>query len=200
MVNVRLAKAGDAGSILEIYAPHVLYNACTFETHVPSVEEFEARITKCLQKFPWLVCEIDGRIAGYVYASPHREREAYQWTCESSVYVHKDFKGKGIGRELYKTLFQLLKMQGLVNVYAGITLPNDASVRLHEVCGFQLFAEYDNIGYKLGAWQKVGWWKLQLNKHELKPSPPLLFSELNLPLLPDLLTVAANNIKARYEK
>jgi len=200
MVNVRLAKAGDAGSILEIYAPHVLYNACTFETRVPPVDEFEVRITKCLQKFPWLVCEIDDRIAGYVYASPHREREAYQWTCESSVYVHKDFKGKGIGKELYKALFQILKMQGLINVYAGITLPNDASVKLHEACGFQLFAEYDNIGYKMGAWHKVGWWKLQLNEHELKPSPPLLFSEFNLRLLPDLLAVAANNIKARFEK
>ena len=200
MVNVRLATAGDAGGILEIYAPHVLHDACTFETRVPAVAEIEARIAKCLQKFPWLVCEINSRIAGYVYASSHREREAYQWTCESSVYVHKDFNGKGIGTALYKALFQLLKMQGLVNVYAGITLPNKASVKLHESCGFQLFAQYDNIGYKLGAWHKVGWWKLQLREHELKPSPPLPFPELASSLLSELLLNASGIIKARMEK
>lgn len=177
MVKIRIAKIDDAASILKIYTPHVLQSAITFETVVPSVEDFEGRIAKCLQRFPWAVCEVDHEIAGYVYASTHREREAYQWTCECSVYVAEQFKGKGIGTTLYKTLFQILQQQGLVNLYAGITLPNEASVRLHENCGFVKFAEYDKIGYKLDTWHQVGWWKFRLNKHQLKPSPPLLFSD-----------------------
>lgn len=197
MVNVRTASTADAPGILQIYSPHVLQDACTFETQTPSVEEVEKRIAKCLQKFPWIVCEIENQIAGYVYASAHREREAYQWTCESSVYVHKDFKGNRIGTTLYKCLFQLLKRQGLVNVYAGITLPNAASVLLHEACGFTLFAEYDNVGYKMGSWHKVGWWKLRLNDYEPKPSPPLLFSEMDGLLLRESFAAAAKKIKER---
>jgi L-amino acid N-acyltransferase YncA len=197
MVKVRPATVEDAAGILQIYAPHVLHDACTFETNAPSVQGIEARIKKCLQKFPWLVCLVRDQIAGYVYASTHREREAYQWTCESSVYVHEAYKGKGIGTELYNELFQILKQQGMVNVYAGITLPNKASVKLHENCGFRLFAEYENIGYKLGAWHKVGWWKLQLNAYELKPSPPLFFPELNPSTLLNLFENAAANINAR---
>lgn len=179
MLKIRTATPADAAGMLPIYAPHVLHDAITFETTVPSVEEFEDRINKGLQKFPWLVCEEEGSIAGYAYASTHREREAYQWTCESSVYVHGKYTGRGIGSGLYGVLFQLLKLQGLVNLYAGITLPNEASVALHKKCGFTAFAGYDNIGYKLGKWHKVGWWKLQLNEYNLTPSPPLLFSHLN---------------------
>ena len=197
MVRIRIATPSDAGSILEIYRPYVLTTAFTFETEVPSEEEFRSRMHKYLQKFPWIVCEVDGVIAGYVYASTHREREAYQWTCESSVYVHEKFKEKGIGKELYKVLFTILKTQGLVNVYAGITLPNNASISLHEKCGFIPFAEYDNIGYKLGAWHKVGWWKLRLNEYEPKPSPPLKFSEMDHRLFEDLLQQAANSIRTK---
>ena len=200
MVNARIANVNDAQGILQIYTPHVLHDACTFETRVPSTDEFEARISKCLQKFPWIVCEIDNNIAGYVYASMHREREAYQWTCESSVYVHKNFKGKGIGKALYEALFQILEAQSLVNVYAGITLPNEASVRLHEGCGFRLFAEYENIGYKLGKWHKVGWWKLQINNHDPKPTPPLLFPELAPSFLSDVFSAAKKTIEARINK
>lgn len=199
MINVRIANLNDAEGILQIYEPHVLQDACTFEYRVPSVEEIQTRINKCLQKFPWIVCEIENRIAGYVYASPHREREAYQWTCETSVYVHHDFAGKRIGAALYKALFQILKTQGLVNVYAGITLPNKASVVLHEKSGFQLFAEYENIGYKLGQWHKVGWWKLQINNHETKPTPPLFFPAVDSALLTELFSIAEKSIQARIK-
>ena len=176
---VRLAKPGDAAGILEIYAPHVISGSCTFEIDVPTEEAIRQRIENGLLKFPWIVYEIDGQIGGYVYASSHREREAYQWTCECSVYVHPEFKGKGLGEKMYRVLFNMLKIQGLVNVYAGISLPNEASVRLHEKCGFLFFAGYENVGYKLGAWQKVGWWKLQLLPYLLNPPPPLKFSSLD---------------------
>jgi len=194
MVNVRIATPFDANKLLEIYAPYILTTAFTFETEVPTVQEFEARLRSYLHKYPWIVCEINGAIAGYVYASVHRQREAYQWTCECSVYLHENFKGKGIGKELYDVLFRILKMQGLVNVYAGITLPNYASVRLHEKCSFVQFAIYDNIGYKLNSWHKVGWWKLQLNELVPKPSPPVKFSEMHFQLFASLLEQTANHI------
>lgn len=194
MLKIRTATADDAAGMLQIYAPHVLHDAVTFETAVPSVEEFEGRINKGLQKFPWLVCENEGSIVGYAYASAHREREAYQWTCESSVYVHDKYAGKGIGSCLYGVLFRILKVQGLVNLYAGITLPNEASVKLHENCGFTAFAGYDNIGYKLGKWHKVGWWKLQLNEYAPTPSPPLLFPQLNPSFLIATFEDASKNL------
>lgn len=197
MVIVRVATPEDAKSILDIYKPYILNTATSFETIVPSLEEFKARMEKYLCKYPWIVGEINGKLAGYAYASVHREREAYQWTCESSIYMHEKFKGKGIAKELYDALFGVLKMQGIVNVYAGITLPNDASVKLHEKCGFIHFATYDNIGYKLNEWHKVGWWRLQLNEYSLKPSPPLKFSNMQTETFASYLQMAANTIETK---
>lgn len=197
MVKLRMATPQDAGTLLDIYSPYVLTTAISFETEVPSLQEFRGRIQRNLEKFPWLVCEIQGETAGYVYASTHREREAYQWTCECSVYIQEQFQGKGFGVVLYHVLFSILKMQGLVNVYAGITLPNEASVLLHEKCGFKHFALYENIGYKLGRWHKVGWWKLQLNDHAATPSPPLQFSAMSPQLFASLFEEAAKNIGAK---
>ena len=197
MVDVRMARPADAEGILKIYSSYILADACTFETEVPNVAEFGERVAKYVRKYPWIVCEIDGVFAGYVYASSHRERAAYQWTCECSIYINDDYKGKGIGQELYSCLFEILRIQGLVNVYAGITLPNGASVRLHEKCGFEPFAIYHNIGYKLNAWHKVGWWRLRLNDYEPKPSPPIKFSELEPLLFEGLLRQAGNNISSK---
>lgn len=198
MTEVRLATTNDAKKILDIYSPCILYSSISFETEVPSVEEMKKRIETCLQKFPWIVCVIDGKIAGYVYASKHREREAYQWSCECTVYMHDDFKGKGTGKELYELLFQILKLQGFRNVYAGITLPNEASVSLHEKCGFKYFAIYQNIGYKFGKWHTVGWWKLQINNYDLQPSPPLKLSELSFEMLNDLFQQRAQIIQSKF--
>lgn len=195
MVQVRIATSADAPSLLAIYAPYILNTAVSFESLLPTITEFEKRIENCLQKFPWIVCEVDGEIAGYAYASTHREREAYQWTCECSVYMNDDFKGKGIGRNLYDALFELLTIQGLVNVYAGITLPNEASVKLHEKCGFDFFALYDNIGYKLGKWHKVGWWKRQLHNYTLGHAPPLKFSEMDRNSFSEMFDTAARRIQ-----
>src|SRR5438309_1361820 len=190
-MEVRIAVPKDAPAIIDIYAPYVLGTAISFESEIPSVQEMEKRINNCLQKFPWIVCEVDGRLAGYVYASPHREREAYQWTCECSVYIHPNFKGKGLGTQLYKALFKMLTVQGMRNLYAGITLPNEASVKIHERLGFEFFALYDHVGYKLNSWHKVGWWKLRLNEYDPEPAPPLKFSQLDRHQYAEILQEAA---------
>ncbi len=179
MVEVRLADISDSEGILNIYSPFVLAHATTFETQVPSIQDIQNRIKQYTEKYPWLICSVDEKIAGYVYASPFKDREAYQWTCESSIYLDDDFRGKGIAIELYAILFRLLRMQGIRSVYAGITLPNDASVRLHEKFHFRKIAEYENVGYKLGLWRNVGWWRLQLNEYCLEPPPPIWFSKLD---------------------
>ena len=168
-----MATSADAAAILGIYAPYIISTAYTFETEVPSLEAFEQRIINCLETWPWIVCEIDGTVAGYAYAAKHRERAAYQWCVESSVYVHDSFQKKGIAKLLYDSLFEILKLQGFINVYAGITLPNDKSVAFHEKYGFTKFAEYNNIGYKLGKWNTVSWWQLQLSEYPQNPVVPL---------------------------
>jgi phosphinothricin acetyltransferase len=197
MIEIRPAVKTDAKQIIDIYAPSILSAAISFETELPSIAEMQKRIETILQTYPWIVCEVDGKIAAYVYGSKHRDREAYQWSSECSVYVHQDFKGKGIGKEMYQLLFQILKLQGIRNVYAGITLPNEASVTLHENCGFEKFAEYENVGYKLRSWHTVGWWKLRLNNYDPDPPPPLKFSELDAEMIADLFQKAAQSIQPK---
>jgi phosphinothricin acetyltransferase len=197
---VRVAGTGDAAAVLEIYTPYILHTAFTFETAVPSPAEFRMRMEKYLQKYPWLIAEDEGRIAGYVYGSVHREREAYQWTCECSVYIADEFKGKGLGKHLYEALFDILKLQGLRNVYAGITIPNEASERLHRKLGFEKFAEYKNIGCKFGAWHSVGWWRLQLNDYDKAPGPPVPFNKMSRFALDPILHKAAQKIIADLKR
>ena len=179
MINYRIAQQQDARGILEIYAPFIQDTSITFETEVPTLESFQERIRNGLVNYPWLVAEIDGKIAGYAYCARHRERKAYQWCVESSVYIHPGFRRLGLARNLYALLFEILQIQGFHNIYAVINLPNDQSVKLHEKCGFSYFASYEKVGYKLGAWKNVGWWRLILNNFIDNPPDPLLFSELD---------------------
>ncbi|MEO8403353.1 MAG: N-acetyltransferase family protein [Chitinophagaceae bacterium] len=194
MTTIRLATADDASQILDIYAPYIATTSLTFETELPSVESFGQRIETYQQNWPWLVCEIDQIIAGYAYASRYRERTAYQWCVECSVYIHDNFLKKGIARALYTTLFEILKKQQFYTVYAVINLPNDPSVALHERMGFEYFATYKNVGYKLGKWKNVGWWQLILNEYKDDPAPPTMFAELNKDFLKDLFNSAAKKI------
>ncbi len=175
MMLLRLATPADAEGILNIYAPYIEETSFTFETEVPSAEDFAERIRTYLINWPWLVCEIDGVIAGYAYATRHRERTAYQWCVESSIYIHDNFQRTGIAKALYMALFEILKEQGFRNVYAVINLPNDKSVKFHENCGFSYFATYEKVGYKLGKWKNVGWWKLSVNEYGDEPAAPLPF-------------------------
>jgi L-amino acid N-acyltransferase YncA len=179
MKIIRLAKPTDADAVLAIYAPYIINTAFTFEIEVPSTEIFAQRIMDYQENWPWLVYETDGFIAGYTYATKHRERVAYQWCVESSVYVHNDFQHIGIAKTLYNSLFEILKYQGCRNVYAGITLPNDKSVSFHKTFGFIWIADYKNIGYKLNKWNTVSWWQLQLNEYSDDPIAPIKFPEVD---------------------
>ena len=160
--SIRLASEEDAAQIAAIYSPFVSHTPISFELEPPTADHMRQRIGSTLQRFPWLVCEINGQIAGYVYAGAHRDRAAYQWSADVAVYVHEQRRRSGVARALYTSLFELLKLQGFFNAYAGITLPNPASVGLHEAVGFQPVGIYRHVGYKLGAWHDVGWWQLAL--------------------------------------
>ncbi len=176
---IRLATPTDATAILAIYTPYIRNTSITFETSVPAVADFANRIRLYLEDWPWLVYENEGKVVGYAYASRYRERVAYQWSVECSVYVHEDHFRSGIARALYKALLSLLKQQGFTTVYAVINLPNDRSVALHEHMGFRYFATYEKVGYKLGQWKNVGWWQLQLNEYVDEPAIPIKFSAIS---------------------
>ena len=169
---IRLGNGDDAASVQAIYAPIVRETAISFELEIPDVPEMRRRILSTSESLPWLVCGSDGGILGYAYAGPHRTRAAYQWAVEVSVYVHADARQMGVGRALYRSLFDLLTLQGFRNAFAGITLPNPASVRLHESFAFQSIGVYRNVGYKFGRWHGVEWWQLPLGEHDSPPGPP----------------------------
>jgi phosphinothricin acetyltransferase len=135
------------------------------------------RIEQKLLTHPWVVYEVEAQVVGYAHASVYRARPAYQWSVEVSVYLHERWRGQGIGRALYTSLFALLRLQGFFNVYAGITLPNAASVALHERMGLRPLGVYQQVGYKLGAWHDVGWWQGTLQSHVPEPAAPLSFAE-----------------------
>ncbi|HLI08732.1 MAG TPA: arsinothricin resistance N-acetyltransferase ArsN1 family B [Ktedonobacteraceae bacterium] len=175
---IRLARADDSCAIQAIYAPIVSHTPISFETTPPSPEEMDQRIEQTLKSFPWLVYEEAGEVLGYAYASQHRARAAYRWSVDVSVYIHEQSRHQGIGRKLYTSLFQLLRQQGFYNAYAGITLPNPASVALHEAMGMQLLGIYRKVGYKLGAWHDVGWWQGLLQPHSVNPPDPKSMAEM----------------------
>jgi len=157
---------GDAAGCAAIYEPFVRETAISFEERIPTAADFAARIQRIESTHPWLVAEHDGRLAGYAYGCPHRERAAYRWAAEVTVYVEAAFRRQGVGRELYRALLELLRDQGLWVVCAGVTLPNEASIGLHESLGFKPVGIYRRIGYKFGKWWDVGWWQLALRESE----------------------------------
>ncbi len=172
---IRMASRTDAQAVRYIYSPSVLKTATSFEVDLPPVEEFEKRIEEIQKQFPWLVCELNGVVVGYAYASPHRTRSAYAWSVESTVYVDESCRRQGIAKILYEKLFQILKQQGVVNVLAGITIPNMESIYFHESMGFQKIAQFKDIGFKMGKWWDVGWWQLQLQRPD-KPQALSIYS------------------------
>lgn len=169
---IRLAAAHDAEAVQGIYAPIVRDTVISFELDPPSVAEMRQRILDTLAHWPWLVCAHDGEVVGYAYAGKYRVRAAYQWSVDVTVYIHERARHRGVGRALYSALFRILVLQGVYNAQAGITLPNAASVGLHEAMGFRPVGVYRKIGYKLGAWHDVGWWQLVLQSHNAAPPPP----------------------------
>jgi L-amino acid N-acyltransferase YncA len=170
--KIRLASVADSAAMAEIYAPYVRNTVVSFEYEPPTAATFGERIANILQKYPWLVCEIESRIAGYAYASQYSERAAYNWSVDSAVYVHPDFQRRGIASALYHALFELLRFQGFYNVYAGVTSSNVPSESFHRSLGFQPVGRYRNVGYKLERWHDVTWWQLQLAEHPTSPAKP----------------------------
>jgi L-amino acid N-acyltransferase YncA len=152
----------DATACAAIYAPHVTTGATSFEERPPDAAELAERIADLGATYPWLVAELDGEVAGYAYACPHRARPAYRWAVEVSVYVDGARHRQGVGRALYEELLARLREQRFQVACAGITLPNEASVALHEAVGFARVGVYRRIGWKAGAWRDVGWWQLEL--------------------------------------
>ena len=177
-MRIRFAAETDASQILEIYTPVVVDTPISFEEAPPSPVEMAGRIRKTLDRYPWLVCARDGRVSGYAYATAFRERLAYQWSVEVSAYVHADARRRGVARGLYTSLFEILRIQGFVNAFAGVALPSEASVALHESLGFERVGVYEQVGYKLDGWHDVGWWQLGLRKPESPPPQPIPFAEV----------------------
>ncbi len=153
----------DAAGCLAVYAPFADGSPASFEYPAPTLPEFEQRIARITRTHAFLVAEAgDGQIAGFAYAGSHRERPAYRWTTEASVYLREDHRGRGLGRALYEPLFALLEEQGYRTILAGITIPNPSSVALHRSFGFEEVGVYRRVGWKAGAWRDVLWLELQL--------------------------------------
>jgi phosphinothricin acetyltransferase len=152
----------DAAACAAIYAPHVEGSAVSFEEQAPSAEGMAARIERVASTHAWLVAAREGRVVGYAYATTYNERPAYRWSAGVSVYVADEFRGRGVGRALYTALFERLRERGFRMACAGATLPNEASVALHESLGFEQTGLNRHIGWKHGAWRDVVWWQLEL--------------------------------------
>lgn len=179
MPRIRLATPEDGPALAEIYRPAVVGSPTSFELDPPDAAEMAKRVAATLVRFPWLAYEDAGVVIGYAYAGTHRARPAYQWSAEVSAYVHANAHRRGIGRALYTSLFATLRMLGYANAYAGITLPNMASVGLHEALGFRPVGVFHDIGYKLGRWHDVGWWELPLGDRAAHLEPPRAIGELS---------------------
>lgn len=178
-LKIRTAVVADAEAIQRIYAPIVLKTAISFEEIPPSIEEIAQRIATTLQTYPYLVAEEDGEIKGYAYASQHRARPAYRWAVDVTVYIAESARRQGVGRELYETLLSILEKQSFCSAYAGIVQPNEGSVGLHESLGFDHIGTYPEVGFKLGKWHGVGYWRLGLSQ-ATPPLEPILFSLLEV--------------------
>lgn len=169
-MKLRAATPDDAAAIADIYAPFVTGSAVSFETEPPGETAMRARIEAGGGLYPWLVGEDeDGALVGYAYAARFRDRPAYRFTVETSVYLRADAAGRGFGRQLYEPLLTILEGQGFTQAIAAITLPNEASIRLHERLGFERAGTYRQVGWKLGGWHDVGLWQRRL---ALAGSPP----------------------------
>jgi L-amino acid N-acyltransferase YncA len=172
---IRDATLLDAETCLKIYSPYIIDSIVSFEYDVPSVEEYEGRLEKIIRDYPWLVYEEKGVVEGFAYGSCFRTRTAYQWSVETSVYISQKAQGQGVGRKLYGKLFEILVAQGFINAYAGISLPNEQSVKFHETMGFSKVGLYEGVGFKNGKWIDVGFWFKKLKERTQNPKVPARF-------------------------
>lgn len=174
-MEIVVAGPQHAEQIAEIYRPIVTSTSISFETSPPDGSEMTRRIEATLERFPWLVALAGREVTGYAYAHPFAQRAAYAWAVETSIYVRGGDRGKGTGRALYGRLLSILQELGYLHAFAGIALPNAASVALHEALGFSRVGTYHKVGWKLGAWHDVSRWQLNLGPQPDSPEPPARF-------------------------
>lgn len=199
-VCVRAAAPEDAEQLLEIYTPFVIsedssLSNVSFELAAPDVEEFRQRIQDISKQFPYLVGEVNGQILGYVYCHPYRERLAYQWAVEVTIYLAPAGQGKGLGRLLYETMEKLLCLQGVTMAYSCITVGNDHSIKMHEALGYRLIGTFTNSGYKNGQWLDTVWLEKQLQPCPKQPDNIKSWWELDPYAVAAVLTEATAKLQ-----
>ena len=199
-ICVRAATPQDAEQLLEIYTPFVISEDCSvsnvsFELTAPSLAEFRQRIVDISSKYPYLVGEKDGQILGYVYCHPYRERLAYQWSVEVTIYLAPAGQGKGLGRVLYETMEKLLCLQGVTMAYSCITVGNDHSIKMHEAVGYRLIGTFTNSGYKNGQWLDTVWLEKQLQSCPKQPDNIKRCRELDPDAVAAVLTEATAKLQ-----
>lgn len=175
-IAIRLATSSDAAAIAAIYRPYVEQDHFTFEQVSPSAAEIATRMASPIH--PWLVGEEDGAVLGYASTSQMRNRAAYRWSVETGIYVAPGAQGRGLGRALLEAHLSILERQGFVTAIAGIALPNEPSVALHEKLGFRLSGIERGVGFKLGRWIDVGRWQRDLAPRTTSPGEPALYANL----------------------
>lgn len=198
--TLRLAKPDDAEKLLEIYAPFVVssdraLSDVSFEYEVPSVEEFTERIKNISADYPYIVCEHDGRLFGYVYAHPYIQRAAYQWGAEVTIYLAPEGQGRGLGKVMYEALEALLRLQGVVVTYACITASNEHSVKMHEACGYKIIGTFNNTGFKHGHWLDMVWMEKVIAEY---PEQPELIKKLG-ELQPEAVAAVLKESSAKLQ-
>lgn len=177
-MEIRMAACEDARGLLAVYTPYVQKTPVTFEYEVPSLDEFSGRISKILEKYPYYLAEENGSILGYAYASPFKNRAAYDWSVETSIYVERSRQGQGIGKMLYETLENGLIRQNIINLCACIAYPNPGSIAFHKALGYHTTAHFHKAGYKGGKWYDMIWMEKSLLPHKVPPEPFIPFPDL----------------------
>lgn len=197
-VSLRIAEKNDAAELLNIYAPYVLETAITFEYEVPSVREFEDRITATLTSYPYIVAEIDGNIVGYAYTGEFKSRAAYMWSVETSIYVDRSIHRAGVGKLLYKAIERISAAQNVVNLNACIAYPDEDdiyldknSVRFHEHIGYTLVGEFHKCAYKFNNWYNMVWMEKLIDEHTANQKPFVKFSELDADIIEKALSAVS---------
>lgn len=178
LLHVRLATPADGDACASIYAPYVARTAISFEVVPPTGAEMAGRIARTIERSPWVVVELDGVVRAYAYGTRHRERAAYDWTIETTVYVEEGYRGFGLGRAAMRALVAVLRLQGFHLAVAGVTAPNAGSVALHRSLGFVRIGEFEAIGWKFDAWHGVEWFALELSPRDPIPDPVTPLPEL----------------------
>ncbi len=197
LATIRMAVTEDAPALAAIYGPFCAETAVSFELEPPTADEMAQRIGAVTGRLPWLVLEAGGSVAGYAYASRHQERAAYRWAVNTAVYIAEGHRRRGAGRALYRVLFDVLRAQGYFKACAGITIPNPASVALHQAMGFMPVGIYRDIGFKNGAWHDVAWYEAAIQPVRADPPEPRAVADL---LASDAMQQSAARALAHYHE